>query len=319
MNLNANGEIEALVAELKRVRKGPGIQARSLPDVAGAPLRRACGVLDTDPPGRVRDKIVRTLADLVERLPEAHRATARAVFGFGTTAGLRYTARLAQLGQVVDRDMRTMQRRADDVVYLVAELAATRPPPEAPEPVVPWHTTALAVSLIPDGPGAEVFETREIVSHVADLEEIEHSISLGRAPGVSGPVDLGELGIEVLRGGEVHSTRMVSSTRVAFQLRPPRVLAAGDRHEFFVRMRVPRILPFYCCTPEFPCERFRLNIRFDRVPPPARLWRIDGELSKDADDPLPARKPLSLDGTEVHADFEGLLPARSYGIGWQPA
>jgi hypothetical protein len=318
LNLNARDEIEVLVSELKKVRRGSGIQAAALPETAGPPLRRVCGVLDTDPPGTIREKIVRTLADLVTRLPESNRATARAVLGFGAPAGRRYTRRLEELGREADRDMRTMQRRADDVVYLLAELALTAPATAPPRPESPWHTTALDVSLIPDGPGAEVFETREIVSHVPDLEEIEHAVSLGRAPGTAGPVELDELGIEVLRGGTVHSARMVSSTRVAFQLRPPRVLGAGDRHEFFVRIRVDHISPFYCCTPEFPCERFSLNVRFDRIPPPARIWRIDGELSKDADDPVPARKPLSLGGSEVRVDFENLQPARSYGIGWQP-
>ncbi|WP_236794604.1 hypothetical protein [Amycolatopsis sp. GM8] len=317
MSLNARDEIEALVSELKKVRKGLGIQAKALPDTAGPPLRRVAGVLDTDPPGTVREKLVRTLGDLITRLPEGNHAIAQAVLGFGATAGKLYTHRLEELGREADRDMRTMQRRADEVVYLLAELAATSAP-APPRPESPWHTTALDVDLIPDGAGAEVFEKREIVSHVPDLAEIEHGISLGRVLGRPGPVDLKDVGIEVLRGGEVHSARILSSSRVGFQLRPPRVLGVGDRHEFFFRINVPKISPFYCCTPEFPCERFRLNVRFDRIPPPLRIWRIDGEFSKDAEDPLPVRKPLSLDGFEVGADFENLQPARSYGIGWQP-
>ncbi|MTD57061.1 hypothetical protein [Amycolatopsis pithecellobii] len=316
MNSNGRDEIEALVSELKKVRKGPGVEAASLPDTVGPPLRRAAGVLDTDPPATVREKLVRTLSDLITRLPDGSRAIGQAVLGFGPTSGRRYTHRLGELGRVADRDMRTMQRRADEVVYLLAELAAAAAP-APPGPESPWHTTALDVDLIPDGQGAEVFEKREIVSHVPELAEIEHGISLGRVLGRPGPVDLAQLGIEVLRGGEVHSARILSSSRVGFQLRPPRVLGAGDRHEFFVRIRVAEISPFYCCTPEFPCERFRLNVRFDRVPPPSRIWRIDGEFSKDAEDPLPVRKPLSLNGSEVSADFENLQPARSYGVGWE--
>ncbi|MBE8525726.1 hypothetical protein ILP97_51035 [Amycolatopsis sp. H6(2020)] len=115
--------------------------------------------------------------------------------------------------------------------------------------------------------------------------------------------------------------RMVSSSRVAFSLRPPQPLDAGDEHEFFFRIRVDELpSPFYCCTPEFPCESFDLNVRFDRRQPPQRVWRIDGEFSKEAQDPLTARKPLFLDNAgEVHTGFRDLRPARSYGVGWQPA
>lgn len=318
MEPGAGAEIETLVADLKRVRRGTGVQAPGLPAALGAPLRRVCGVLDSDPPGVVREKVIRALATFIERLPDASRDIARAVLGFGAPAHHRYTQRLEGLARQADRDMRTMQRRADEVVYLLAEIAAATPVRPAPGQESPWHTTALEVSLLLDGEGGEVFETREIVSHTAELAEIEHSISLARPHLPAGPPDLQELGIEVLRGGQWHSPRMVSSTRVAFQLRPPRILRAGDRHEFFFRVRAPALRPFYCCTPEFPCERFSLTVRFDRVRAPVRVWRIDGELSKDAEDPLPERKALALDGGEVRADFEHLQPARSYGIGWQP-
>ena len=47
---------------------------------------------------------------------------------------------------------------------------------------------------------------------------------------------------------------------------------------------------------------------------------VHGTLSNDAEDPLPARNPLFLDNAaEVHTGFRDLRPARSYGVGWQPA
>lgn len=320
METGAGGEIETLVAELKRVRRGTGVQAAGLPGIAGAPLRRVCGVLETDPPGVVRDKIVRTLERFIDRLPDGSKHIARTVLGFGAPSHARYTQRLSELAVRADRDMRTMQRRADEVVYLLAELAVTTPVLPAPDEASPWHTTALAVDLILGGEGGEIFEAREIVSHSAELAEIEHAVSVAvERPGtLNRPPAAEELGIEALRGGQLHSPRFVSSTRVAFQLRPTRVLHAGDRHEFFLRFRVPLLLPFYCATPEFPCERFSLNVRFDPARPPSRVWRIDGELSKDAEDPLPDRKTLGVDGGEVGVAFENLRPARSYGIGWQP-
>jgi hypothetical protein len=320
----ADAKINALSTELKLLRKGLGVQAKNLPGVVGEELREVCGVRGDDSPGTVRGKVVTRLKALIEKLPESQRETARIVLGFGTGANERYTARLELLGSGADRNIRTMQRRADDVIYLIAEAAYEAPAAFGGSPVIsqgPWHTSALAVRLTLTGAAAEVFETRQIVSHVAGLAEIEHGVSLARPASPSGEPDLSGLGIDVVSGGEVHSVRMVSSTRVAFRLRPPRALDAGDQHEFFFRVRLEEMpAPFYCCTPEFPCESFELNVRFDRREPPQRIWRIDGDLSKDAGDPVPARKPLFLDNAgEVHTGFHDLQPARSYGVGWQPA
>jgi hypothetical protein len=320
----ADAKINALLSELKLLRKGLGVQAKNLPAIVGEELREVCGVREDDSPGTVRAKVVATLRALIGKLPESQRETARIVLGFGTGANERYTARLELLGSGADRNVRTMQRRADDVVYFIAEAAYETPAAFGSSPVTsqgPWHTSALAVRLTLTGAAAEVFETRQIVSHVAGLAEIEHGVSLARPASATGEPDLAGLGIDVVSGGEVHSVRMVSATRVAFRLRPPRALDAGDQHEFFFRVRLEELpAPFYCCTPEFPCESFELNIRFDRQEPPQRIWRIDGDLSKDANDPVPARKPLFLDNAgEVHTGFRDLQPARSYGVGWQPA
>ncbi|VVJ22590.1 Uncharacterised protein [Amycolatopsis camponoti] len=320
----AEAKINALSVELKLLRKGVGVQAKNLPGVVGEELRAVCGVREDDNPGTVRAKVLAGLRALIDKLPESQRKTARIVLGFGTGADQRYTARLELLGTGADRNIRTMQRRADDVVYLIAEAAYETPSASAGSLVSsegPWHTSALAVRLTLSGAAAEVFETRRIVSHVAGLEEIEHGVSLARPVSTTGEPDLDGLGIDVVSGGEVHSVRMVSSTRVAFRLRPPRSLDAGEQHEFFFRIRLEELpAPFYCCTPEFPCESFELNVRFDRQEPPQRIWRIDGDLSKDAGDPVPARKPLFLDNAgEVHTGFHDLQPARSYGVGWQPA
>lgn len=320
----AAAKIDALSAELKLLRKGLGVQAKTLPSVVGEQLREVCGVHEEDSPGTVRAKVVETLGRLIEQLPAAQRETARIVLGFGTGANERYTQRLHLLGTGADRNVRTMQRRADDVIYLIAEAAYRTPSPYGPTlgEDGPWHTSALAVRLTLTGAAeAEVFETRRVVSHIAGLADVEHAISLAHPASTAGQPDLSGLGIDVVAGGEVHSVRMVSSSRVAFSLRPPRPLDAGDEHEFFFRIRVDELpAPFYCCTPEFPCESFDLNVRFDRRQLPQRVWRIDGEFSKDAQDPLPARKPLFLDNAgEVHTGFRGLRPARSYGVGWQPA
>ncbi|SFW60165.1 hypothetical protein [Amycolatopsis australiensis] len=256
----AEAKIAALTAELKLLRKGLGVQAKNLPRGVGEELRAVCGVHEDDSPGTVRAKVVGTLRALIGKLPDAQQETARIVLGFSAGANERYTARLELLGTGADRNVRTMQRRADDVLYLIAEAAYEQPAAfgAATGGAGPWHTSALAVRLTLDGGAAEVFETRRIVSHVAGLAEIEHGVSLARPASTTGRPDLSKLGIDVVSGGEVHSVRMVSATRVAFRLRPPHALDAGDEHEFFFRVKLPELpAPFYCCTPEFPCDRLR--------------------------------------------------------------
>ncbi|GAA2966591.1 hypothetical protein [Actinokineospora diospyrosa] len=317
--MDTDRRLEILNQELKHVRKGLGVHQVGLPASAGPVLRELAGVRADDAPGAVRDKLVAAVRGLVERLPQGRRALARVVFGLDNPTNAGYTTRLAEFGRAADRDVRTIQRRADEVVYLVAELACAAAAREGGDPGVPWHTKRLQVRLVLRGAEVEVFETRRIVSHQRGLTDVRHAISVGRLGLAGGSVDLAALGIDEISGGEVRSPAMVSADRVAFTLRPPHPLEPGDEHDFFFRVRTGEIAPFYCCTPEFDCERFTLNIRFEPKRRPSGVWRIDGEFSKEVADPTPVRQPLRIDDTgEVRADFTNLRPARSYGIGWAP-
>ena len=312
-------ESSPLVEDLKTLRKGRGVQDPRISAKIGYTLRKVCGVLPDDPAGVVSEKVLTRLGDLVDRLPAAQRVLARAVFGFDSSAGEAYTQRLRRHGTVSSRDVRTMQRRADEVVDRVAELLdiAGSSPAHREEP--PWHTVSLRVLLVLDQPEVEVFETRRIRSHRAGLAYIDHSMTVIPADGVH-PVALSTFGIDVVNGGDVKSLTRITRNRITFRLQPPRVLEAHDEHEFTVRVRLPRISPFYVCTPLYPCAHFDLRVRFGRQQLPARIWRIDGELSMEADDPTPVRPLLEANGAnEVHVAFDDLGPARSYGIGWLPA
>ncbi|OLF10134.1 hypothetical protein BLA60_16940 [Actinophytocola xinjiangensis] len=256
---------------------------------------------------------------MVERLPPAQRDIARATFGFDGPADAKYIARLATHSKVIERDVRTTQRRADEVVDRIAELLSVDRPAPVRREEPPWHTVSLSVQLVLGQPEIEVFETRRIRSHQFGLAEIDHSMTVNPVDGVH-PMVLPEHGIDVVSGGEVQSTTRIARNRVAFRLRPPRVLDTDDEHEFTLRMRLERMSPFYVCTPVYPCAHFDLQARFRRGRPPVRVWRIDGEFSMEADDPTPARPLLELDSTnEVHTAFDDLEPAKSYGIGWLPA
>jgi hypothetical protein len=320
-----SAKITTLVRELKALRTGLGVEDPHLISRAGAAIRLAGGVADGDSTAIVREKIKIWLEKMICRLPEAQARTGRVAFGLDGPGDQPYLTRLATLGRAVDREVRTMQRRSDDVVVRIADLAlaqasAADPALSDPHAGEPWHTALIQVDLVLDQPEIEVLENRRIVSHVKGLTEITHSLTI---PPVSHPpnrLNLDELGITVLRGGDMRvPPRMVSSTRIEFILHPPDPLDPGDDHEFFFRVRVPAMLPFYVCTPRFACDEFHLRVRFGRERVPDQIWLIDGELSMEAADPVPVRAALRADRSgEVQVKFVDLRPATSYGIGWQP-
>jgi hypothetical protein len=323
-------KITALVEDLKALRTGLGVEDPHLVSRAGVVIRRVSGVTDEDSPGIVREKIKNWLSRMISQLPEATARIGRAAFGIDGPGDLPYLARLENLGRIVDREVRTMQRRADHMVGRIAEMAITDPhsgiapakPLDLPEPQPhsPWHSAQVRVDLILDQPEIEVFENRRIVSHTDDLAEITHWLSVPPVEHPPNPLDLNDLGITLLGGGDMCTQpRMLSSSRVELVLRPPSPLNTGDHHEFFFRVRVASLLPFYVCTPRFACDEFQLRVRFGRDQIPARIWLIDGEMPMEAADPFPERPALRADNAgEVHVKFVDLAPASSYGIGWQP-
>jgi hypothetical protein len=311
-------ECSALGDDLKLLRRGVGVQDPRISTKIGLSLRQACGVLPEDPAGVVSGKVLARLEELVDRLPGTQRGLARAVFGFDGSDGENYTARLRAYGDMWSRDVRTVQRWANEVVERVAELLTVAEPAPARREEPPWYTVSLRVLLVLDQPEVEVFETRRIRSRRPGLAEIEHSMTVAPVDGVH-PVALPALGIDVVNGGDVGSITRIARNRVTFRLRPPQVLDTHDEHEFTLRVRLPRISPFYVCTPLYPCAHFDLRVRFGRHRTPARVWRIEGELSMEACDPTPVRPLLEVNSAnEVHATFDDLEPAKSYGIGWLP-
>jgi len=111
-----------------------------------------------------------------------------------------------------------------------------------------------------------------------DLDLVDLEVTLPQAHGDPNSVAPGDLGLDVLYGGVVTVRVMKSSSRVGFDLRPPRPLRHDDRHDYAFRITMPPerpMAPYYVCTPRFPCDLFRLIVRFgpDRVP--ASVWRLD--------------------------------------------
>lgn len=321
-------EVTQLITELKVLRKGRGIETPDIGARVGPMLRRAAGVQDGDGPVQIRRKVAMRLGELIERLPSDLRLATGAAFGLDPGARLRlYQERIEHVAAVLQRDPRTVQRRINEGIIRIAELAleqAAEPPEASTQPSArpPWRTIELQASVVLDLPLAEVIEIRRVAAEQDRLELVELSVTLTPPQGRNGAGETADLGVDILYGGVLTDRIMRSSSRIGFALRLPKPLNRNDEHEYALRIRIPLnqgMAPHYVCTPRYPCRLFRLHVRFGPGRAPNSIWRLHGTYPLELTDPASAREPISADPSgEVHVVFTDLEPNLSYGVAWNP-
>lgn len=315
----ASDRLGRVVAELKALRKGYGVQSRDIAARIGPELRLICGFADSDSQPVQRAKLIEALSAVVAVLPGHLAAAAATAFGLQDRGERRFEERIARMAAEMERDVRTARRHVDHLMGRVAEtlIELAQPNNAGHEPEWNWHTADLATVVVLGEGEAEVIEQRRVVSRTGHLAVVDCSMTIAE----NQPLDLDTLGLDVMRGAILRTPERVGSTRVRFDLDLPRSLDAGDEHTIVIRMRVPATFaPYYVCTPTRPCDRFDLVVRFPLDSVPSRAWRLENELPIDIADPLFPREPLDVNvAGEVHAVFTGLTLNRSCGIGWQPA
>jgi hypothetical protein len=317
-------DLAELVAELKALRKGRGLDAPDIESHVGPVLRAVFGVEDADNSARLREKLTDRLKALAELLPTD---LAQAVsMAYGLTDGSRtrlYGKRVELLAQQIDRDVRTASRRIDDGLRVIAEIAIAdlrHTPPEEPPPSTPWRTTALRTSVVLDREVAEVYEMRRIAASISGLDEVTLELSIPAPPNWNKASTPDDPGIVVLHGGTLQTRLNYSSSRVVFALKLARPLELGEEHDFFVRIRFSgerRMGPFYMCTPSFPCALFDLHVRFRRDRLPRSIWKVNGLRMNEVSDRAAPRELVEADAAgEVTMEFRNLTPNLSFGIAW---
>lgn len=306
---------QAVIAELKTLRKGRGCYANDIGERIGQTMRELCGVLPDDNAAETRRKVVNRLAELAKMLPTDLAVAVRA--GLALTEDFRqqfYNARIDEAARMIDRDARTVRRRVDDGLVQLADLAAesvAESTSERPRPgSTKWHTDRLSVYVTLDGPVPEVLEFREIVSDFDGLTELDLAVSLTS----DGTGD--HLRTDVLSGGRLTRQEMQTSDRYGLFLTLPRPLNRGDRHEILLRFRA-RLEPFYVCVLRHHCRRFDLHVHFCADDPPREVWLLDGTFQNDATHGGAGDVAVPVDEVgEVHVDFTNLQPAFAYGLKW---
>ncbi|SFW63448.1 hypothetical protein [Amycolatopsis australiensis] len=275
-----------LVRELKTLRKGRGLAGR-IEDRVGPVLRSACAISENDGWVAIRAKVTGRLSELSSQLPEDLRLAALAAFAITPEARQPlYQERVRWAASRVDRDPRTVRRRVDEAIDLLAELASGEPAGSSPDR---WHTTALTVAVVLEE--RRVFEQHRVKAEEDGLRSFDLAV-----PAAEG---------SVLYGGTLRE----SSVEL------PGPLSRGESWEFAAVFTVePAENVVY--VPRHRCEVFDLRLKFGTRNPPEVL-ALDGAFKRDITDPRYRGRPLQPNAAgEVHVRFRHLTPGLAYGARW---
>jgi hypothetical protein len=308
-----------LVAELKKLRKGRGVQSSVIESVVGPALREVCGIGANDGPSIVRERTIERLGALAECLPPDLSLVVRVALALqAEVAGQFLHDRIRWLAQHQDRDARTIRRRVDDGLARLAEAAIQRDDVATGDDRQDWHMQDFEAVLRLDLASPTCYERRTIV---ADSDHLDTVTILYTIPRESGdPADAHEIQVDINYGARVISRERVSDSLFRFVLQLPAVLRRGTRHEYGMIVRLPHgqpMRPHYVYVPERPCERFELRVRFPADRAPSRVERVSAAFHRAIDESSRHPEMIHVDSVdEVRTRFVDLAPRYGYGIRW---
>ncbi|MFJ6671982.1 hypothetical protein ACIQMJ_12815 [Actinosynnema sp. NPDC091369] len=303
-----------LAADLRRLRRGRGAQAARLGDEVGPALRALCGVRDTDSHAAVREKVRATLRGWSEGLPVDLRAVFVAALALDVdVAGKFLGDRERSLAVALHRDVRTVRRRVEEAIDLFAENAAARLDPPAGE-ADHWHVERREALVRLDVPEPQCVERWVVLAEhdIGDRVRVPVTPPCGPSRAAAG------LRVVPLFGVEVAGEQRTPDGRLLLDLRLPRTLHAGQRHEcgLVVTAAGDGTRAHHLYRPERRCESFEVTVRFPAAHVPAAISPVRGTLATDRET---AEEELVVDAVhEAHAAFADLRPGHVYGIRWRP-
>jgi hypothetical protein len=299
-----------LKAELARLRKGRGVSRPDLLSVVGPTLRTILDIDDATRDDEARRRLVSLLTGEAAGIPDDLHELVSAALGISDNRPLLHD-RLVAVGQVLQRDERTLRRRLADADDLLADRMVLRFGARQGLATPGWHWSSYRFEVDVAGDRPVFLSTRTLVPALDGLSEIEEIVSVPQVGDsdslqVEGVAGCRYLGREPLSG---------SSWRLLFAL--PRPLLAGEQHETVVRFTWPSrdwIQPVAAFVPMRRVERFEVSVAFGQPRSCAKAWVLDGALPTSFADP-PVADRLS-GGETVEAAFDDPLLGHAYGIPW---
>ncbi|MBW6436469.1 hypothetical protein KZ829_22260 [Actinoplanes hulinensis] len=305
-----------LYHELKRLRRGRGVERLGLGGFLGPEIRRRCRLGTHERENRVHAAVGTLLRELAADLAPDMRQAAMLAFALDRDSRfptlLDREQRLADLQNV---SVRTARRRIDDAVALMAQAGEKTPePPADPANGSGWRVSSLRALFRLDTATPELYEMRTIVA-TREIDEIVIRIGLPESPAEVGPP-----GVDALFGARVRTMEPNGSGQRAV-LELPDKMQPGDIHEFWLRVTLAPgqpIWPYYAIVPLDPCESGTVRVRFG-ARRPAEVWLLDEVPYTDLRNRPPGRtviEPSPLG--EVVRDFHNLREGHGYGLAWTP-
>ena len=299
-----------LKAELARLRKGRGVSRADLLAVLGPTLGTILDVDDTTREDEARARLVSLLTSEASALPDDLRELILAAFGISERRPLLHD-RLLAVGQVLQRDERTLRRRLVEADDLLADRMVLRFGARQGLAVPGWHWSSYRFEVDVTGDRPVFLSTRTLVPALDGLNEFEEIVAIPQVGDsaslqVEGVTGCTYLGRDPLSG---------SSWRLLFAL--PRALSAGEQHETVVRFTWPSrdwIQPVAAFVPMRRVERFEVSVAFGQPRSCANAWVLDGVLPTSFADPPDSDELVTTE--TVRATFDDLLLGHAYGIAW---
>jgi hypothetical protein len=219
------------------------------------------------------------------------------------------------------RDVRTIRRRMDEGFELLAEMATKPSGPKSGRAGLGWYIDRMEAILRMDKATPEYFERRRITAEWDGLDVIQAAITVPRHS--LDPGELPKLTTELHFGATMVGAHQHGQQRFDYDLRLPRPLAIGEKHEYGLIHGIPnsqQMRTHFVFFPDRRCEEFDLRIRFDPDNVPRLIWRVADVFHRDIDENRPTNDILAVDGVgEINLSFRDLLPGHGYGAQWQPA
>lgn len=312
-------ESAELANELKTLRKGRGLQAPRLADQVGPMLRELAGIGPNENVATIREKLSRRLRILADSLPEDLRQVVTIALALRPDTQHQFLQERVQfLADQQKRDVRTIRRRMDEGFELLAEMATKPSGTKSGRTGFGWYIDRMEAILRMDKESPESFERRRITAEWDGLDVIQALITVPRHD--QDQTEPHKLDTELYFGATLVGSREHGASRFDYDLKLPRPLAIGEKHEYGLIQRIPVSQPMrdhYVFFPDRRCEEFVLRIRFALDSVPKLIWRVADVFHRDVDENRPTDQILAVDGAgEINLTFQNLRPGHGYGAQW---
>jgi Helix-turn-helix domain len=182
-----------------------------------------------------------------------------------------------------------------------------------------WYIESFRALLRLDAEPVEAIEQRLVVAAKDGLSELATSISVPRHPDDAGSAH--RLNAELLYGGSLAVREQPYESYFRNVIVLPAPLRAGERHEYALRLRIPRgqqMASHYVHVPFRRSDYFELRVRFSLDRLPRSVWVLSGAPTAVIYQRSPASQTLSPDRFgEIHVRFRDLRLGLGYGVCWQ--